>query len=107
VANQRFSFNSGELPVCNGTQGGSIKFHDPAQVPADVADLALVATRALGLEVAGVDILRSESGQLYLAEVNPEPDITLDHLEFPYAIADHVLSVARQDQLKLISKESL
>jgi RimK family alpha-L-glutamate ligase len=107
VANQRFSFNSGELPVCNGTQGGRIEFHDPARVPADVAELALNATRALGLEVAGVDILKSESGQLYLAEVNPEPDITLERLEFPRAIADHVLSVAQGNQPGQLSKELL
>ena len=104
VANQRHSFNDDALPLCNGTQGGKIVFHNPSDVPEKVADLALKATSKLRLDIAGVDILRSETGELFLAEVNPEPDITLDRFEFPYAIADFVLSTAEHMKIGFRNK---
>jgi glutathione synthase/RimK-type ligase-like ATP-grasp enzyme len=33
----------------------------------------------LGLSVAGVDIIQTTNKSLYVIEVNPEPDITLDY----------------------------
>ncbi|GEO28070.1 hypothetical protein AAC03nite_38550 [Alicyclobacillus acidoterrestris] len=89
--NQRFAFNDDpNTPLCNGTIGGEIVFWAPEQLPRDVRDLAIRAVNALGLVIAGVDILVSRTGDLFIAEVNPEPDITLNRLEFPYAIADYL-----------------
>ena len=41
-----------------------------AEPPADLVELALAATRATRVELAGVDILRHVSGRLYLLEAN-------------------------------------
>ena len=46
-------------------QGGSAK---AVRVGSDERKLAVAATRALGLDVAGVDIIRSERGPLLLEE---------------------------------------
>ena len=34
-----------------------------------------------------------ENGNLFVLEVNPEPDITLDRIEFPNAIAEYLWSI--------------
>lgn len=94
VCNQRFSYNfQDELPICNGTLGGEIKFWDPDQLPEDVKVAAIRAVDLLGLDVAGVDLLQSEDGSLYILEVNPEPDITLNRFEFPLSIAKYLESL--------------
>lgn len=41
-----------------------------AEPPADLAELALAAAQATRVELAGVDILRHESGRLYVLEAN-------------------------------------
>jgi glutathione synthase/RimK-type ligase-like ATP-grasp enzyme len=94
VANQRFSFNSDdEMPMCNGTLGGRIQFWNPKEIPNAVRDLALRTVKGLDLTVAGVDILPDADGNLFVLEANPEPDITLDRFEFPFAIADYLWSL--------------
>jgi glutathione synthase/RimK-type ligase-like ATP-grasp enzyme len=94
VCNQRFAFNdSDEAPLCNGTRGGDIRFLPPHNLPPRVRDLALRAVQCLGLTVAGTDIIESDDGSLYVIEVNPEPDITLDRYEFPYSIANYLRSL--------------
>jgi len=52
-------------------QGGSA---EPVRVRPEERKLAIAATRALGLDVAGVDIIRSERGPLLL-EVNSSPGL--------------------------------
>lgn len=106
VINRRYAFNSGEFPVCNGTHGGAIEFLDPARhtsIPPVL--LARRAVTALGLTVAGVDIVVDAHGELAVLEVNPEPDITVDpgapagsagfRTEFPAAIARCLMRHAR------------
>ncbi len=95
VANQRYQFNQDlERPICNGTHGGSIKFHAPDQVPSPVRDLALSAVKKLGLDVAGVDLMMDPQGEPLVIEVNPEPDYTRDRNEFPNAIAQFLIHSA-------------
>lgn len=45
----------------------------------------------------GLDWIVNGAGRYYVLEVNPEPDITLDHYEFPDAIADYLSRTAGQD----------
>jgi glutathione synthase/RimK-type ligase-like ATP-grasp enzyme len=109
VCNQRFAFNSDqETPLCNGTRGGEIVFWNPADLPMAVRTLALNAVKALGLVVAGVDLLPADDGRLFVLEINPEPDITLDRYEFPYAIADHLNSLlpTNENQRKFPHEEN-
>lgn len=94
VANQRYAYNQDpQFPLCNGSLGGAIKFWKPNEVPPKVASLALQATSTLGLKLAGVDLLVDEHDNVFVGEVNPEPDITLDHFEFPMAIANYLRSL--------------
>ncbi|AUB62920.1 hypothetical protein CN917_12625 [Bacillus thuringiensis] len=94
--NQRFAYNDDfETPLCNGTIGGDIIFWEPSNLPSDICNLAVKAVSELGLDIAGVDILVSDSGSLFIAEVNPEPDITLDRIGFPYAIADYLRNLTK------------
>lgn len=51
----------------NLTLGGSMRVHE---VTEEEAELALRATRALGLDFAGVDLLFGEGGERFVAEVN-------------------------------------
>lgn len=87
--NQRFSYtDTTQLPMCNGTVGGEIIIWDPLELPIPVKSLALKAVQAFNLVVAGVDILVDESNSLFIAEINPEPDITLGATFFPFQIAE-------------------
>lgn len=91
-ANQRYSFNeSEEFPICNGTQGGEIKVWNPEKIPVLISKMASQVYELMGLKVLGIDILVDETGQLYLLEVNPEPDITCDFVEFPHKIAEYLV----------------
>ncbi len=91
VANKRHAFNpNAEHSLCNGSRGGKIEFFKPNELPAQVRDLALATAASFGLEVVGVDLLPEDHGGLMVCEVNPEPDITLDRMEFPDAIARHL-----------------
>lgn len=46
---------------------------EPLEVTDELKDLAVRATRAVGAEIAGVDLLPSQDGQLYAIEVNAVP----------------------------------
>lgn len=54
----------------NFSRGGQVS---PFALPADWTDLALRAARAVGAEYAGVDLLPSEDGRVYVLEVNGIP----------------------------------
>ena len=45
----------------------------PAALPEDAAARCVALTAALGLEFAGIDLKRTEAGELYCLEVNPAP----------------------------------
>lgn len=90
--NQRYPFNkSSEFPICNGTHGGEIKVWNPKDIPENLERLVRQVYDIIGLNVMGIDVLVNEFGELYLLEVNPEPDITLDFIEFPYKIAEYLV----------------
>lgn len=94
VCNQRFAYNANdELPLCNGTRGGDIVFLSPGDLPKPIYKLAVETVQTLGLVVAGVDLVEADDGQVYVIEVNPEPDITLDKYELPYSIADYLIKL--------------
>ncbi|VVP88974.1 Ribosomal protein S6--L-glutamate ligase [Pseudomonas fluorescens] len=94
VCNQRFAYNpDDELPICNGTRGGEIVFLSPDNLPEHIYNLAVGAVQTLGLVVAGVDLVEADNGEIYVIEVNPEPDITLDKYELPYSIADYLIKL--------------
>ncbi|MED4589892.1 ATP-grasp domain-containing protein [Priestia flexa] len=99
--NQRFSYNDdSETPICNGTMGGDIIIWDPQETPENVKQLAIKAVENLDLCIAGVDILVSADQNLYVAEVNPEPDITLGALGFPNKIADFLIFTTSKNNQK-------
>jgi glutathione synthase/RimK-type ligase-like ATP-grasp enzyme len=54
----------------NFSRGGEVV---PFTLPAEWADLALRAARAVGAEYAGVDLLPSRDGRVYVLEVNGIP----------------------------------
>jgi ribosomal protein S6--L-glutamate ligase len=47
---------------------------EPIDLPREYANMAVSAARALDLEIAGVDILETETGPLVL-EANPSPGL--------------------------------
>ncbi|WP_375633804.1 MULTISPECIES: RimK family alpha-L-glutamate ligase [unclassified Bartonella] len=97
VCNKRYAFNSGGLyPICNGTHGGHIEILPPEKFDNLATSLALDAVKALGLDIAGVDIIEGAGENFYLIEVNPEPDILMDRFEFPDAIAELLINKARK-----------
>jgi glutathione synthase/RimK-type ligase-like ATP-grasp enzyme len=54
---------------------------DIKKVPRELKNIALKASKLLGLDVAGVDIITSKNGNHYLIETNPSPDISLNTAE--------------------------
>lgn len=87
--NQRYSYDSNsDTSICNGSIGGEIIIHTSESLPKEVAELAMNSVKKLDLDVAGVDIIPDANNKLYVLEVNPEPDITLSHIEFPFAIGE-------------------
>jgi glutathione synthase/RimK-type ligase-like ATP-grasp enzyme len=100
VANKRYSHREDELAICNGTLGGVVEFFAPDDVPGKVSDLAICAVKKLGLSLAGVDLLQADDEEIYLIEVNPEPDITMNRYEFPFAIAGFLVRLAKQRSLE-------
>lgn len=79
----------------NVSAGGTEVFVENSDVPVGVCGSALRASKALGLEVAGVDIVVDDmTGKQYIIEVNRAPEITLDEefKEYFTFIADKILT---------------
>lgn len=90
--NQRYSFNQNiDFPICNGSKGGDIIVWDPIDIPEKLKELVMKVYNVMGLKILGIDILVDKFGEFYLLEVNPEPDITVDFVEFPYKIAEYLI----------------
>ena len=95
VCNRRYAYTHlSEVAICNGTHGGAVEFLSSDEFSAPACTYALQAVAALELDVAGVDIIADANDNLYILEVNPEPDITLNRYEFTHAIADHLIECA-------------
>lgn len=62
-----------ELPGRRNLATGGYPVDFTEQVEADLARLAIAATEALGLDVAGVDLFRPEGGAPLMLEVNANP----------------------------------
>ena len=56
--------------ITNVAQGAEPSAHEP---DAAMSDLAIAATRALGADYAGVDLIRHADGRLLVLEVNSNP----------------------------------
>ena len=54
----------------NASRGGSVR---PIDLPHEWSELALAAAAAVGAEYAGVDLLQSRSGEVFVIEVNGVP----------------------------------
>lgn len=63
----------------------------PCELTEECRQVAEAAARAVGLEVAGVDLLESSRGPLVL-EVNGSPGLQGDPLRFPPALLDYLES---------------
>ncbi len=56
--------------VTNIHQGGQAKSHEPC---ADMTEISMAAMRAIDADYAGIDLIRTASGQLQVLEVNSNP----------------------------------
>lgn len=63
----------------NTSAGATSEYLDIADLDTDVVDMAQKAAHATGHEVAGVDVLPSKSGELYVLEVNQGSQIVTGH----------------------------
>lgn len=63
----------------NTSAGATSTFIDTVDLDEDVCEMAQKAARATGHEVAGVDILPSNTGNLYVLEVNQGSQIVTGH----------------------------
>lgn len=100
VCNRRYRYNAEGKPICNGTHGGKIIFYDPKDLDEKIKLVALETAKKLNLLVTGIDIILDSQNNVYVIEANPEPDITLNCFEFPYAIANLLIKLAMQKRLK-------
>lgn len=96
----RTSFVEGEFRanLALGGTGGDYP------VPPDVEELCLKATAALGLDIAGIDILFGENGEHLICEINSSPfmnaEILVDEskgVQLPKLIVDLVLKRMKAD----------
>ena len=94
VAAARFSAADGEWRS-NAARGGSVTGVRPE---AEAIELALAATRAVGLGICGVDLLPARGGIL-IGEVNPTPGfVSLERatgVDVARAIVDHLVALTR------------
>jgi RimK family alpha-L-glutamate ligase len=63
----------------------------PVELTAEVRDVCLKASRTLGADYCGVDLLRTESGELFVLEVNSMPAWQGLQQVTPFEIADRIV----------------
>lgn len=105
VIRREYAVNASGPPLCNGDRGGVVEFVDQhEEVAYEPAQLAIRAAALLRIPVAGVDIAVDGNGQLFVLEVNPEPDLPTDgekiRNEFPEAIARCLLTSVQNTSWK-------
>lgn len=80
----------------NFSQGAEVR---PVELSARMAELALEASRLLGLDYAGVDLMRAEDGETYVLEINSIPGWRglqkTTSRDIAGSIIDHALSITR------------
>ena len=63
------------LVLRNRGSGWSFRYSNIDRIPHEVERIAVEATQALGLDFAGVDILKSVNNQFYVLELNSAPSL--------------------------------
>ncbi|PRX96506.1 RimK family alpha-L-glutamate ligase [Allonocardiopsis opalescens] len=92
------SFRTGEWRT-NAALGGRSS-HCP--LGPDLAELALAAARAVGAELAGVDVIEDEAGGLHVLEVNDRVEFAglqsavQGRADVAGAVADHIIAAGRR-----------
>ena len=104
LLNRRFSYEDTTFSKCNGTHGGKIELVDPVMENCcKITELAIKSVSMLGLQIGGVDLIEDDSGNVFVLEVNPEPDATFNgdapDKSLPHAIASLLIKVARDNNL--------
>lgn len=79
------------LPLCNYAQGGESDDVLVCDIPPDIVRCSIDAVKALSLVVAGVDVIVDDNGEIYIIEVNPEPNVLFEDA-FTKAIANYLLA---------------
>ncbi len=83
----------------NVSLGGSMERVEEGEVRQEICELAIMATKAMGLEYCAVDIVKDKQGRLYVLETNSDPgfkdveEITGE--SFASVILDHYESQVR------------
>lgn len=94
VAAAEFTAGDGEWRS-NAARGGSVA---PFEAQKALVELAVTATRAVGLGVCGVDLLPGDNG-VVIGEVNPTPGFvgleTATGIDVASAIVDHLVGMSR------------
>ncbi|GAA5067844.1 ATP-grasp domain-containing protein [Nocardia callitridis] len=77
-----------DLP-CNEAQGAQSHLLEPSALPATLADLAITATKALGLPFGGVDLVAENGGVVFEVNVHPvlTGDLGLETIAMPFVRA--------------------
>jgi [lysine-biosynthesis-protein LysW]--L-2-aminoadipate ligase len=90
------SYRTAEHWVTNVARGAVSR---PCPITPDIRDISLRATKALGLEIAGVDLVETKDG-LQVIEVNTGAEfkglIQTTSIDIPGVIAEHVIGQARK-----------
>lgn len=81
-----------EMPLCNINLGCKAVDFQPTD---NLKKLAVRLTNRFNLEIAGVDLLETECGEVYVIEVNPEPDFTHGHYRLPEMITNYLIHCVR------------
>jgi ribosomal protein S6--L-glutamate ligase len=89
----------GPIHKHNIALGAKPQFVPSTQIPPEAHNSAVNATRVLGLEIAGVDILETDAGPLIL-EVNPSPGFSgfmrASGINIPAKIVSHLRQIAHK-----------
>ena len=88
--------------LTNQAQGGNILSPDYGveDIPGDAIRLALRATRAIGADYSGVDVIEGSDGAFYVLETNEFPGF--GERTGPY-LGKHIVEVARQESARSTS----
>lgn len=72
-AEKRMSDDATSLHVRNYETGWKFKYLESC--PSDISNVAIAATRSLGIDFGAVDVIKSINGNIYVLEVNTAPSL--------------------------------